>query len=290
MIIVKILGGMGNQMFQYAMGRRLAHHHGVPLKLDTSGFDAIAGITPRQYDLKHFNVQENFAELEEIEELIHARGFVKRRLIKLLPYHKRPYISERGLFFDPNLLKAGRNVYLNGVWASEKYFTDIEAIIREEFTVKYEMEGETSRLAALLPTCESVAVHIRRGDFAADPKTREFHGLCPLEYYHSAVEVVAGKVLEPHFYVFSDDPDWAKANLTTAYPVTFVAHNRRERHYDDLRLMSLCRHNIIANSTFSWWGAWLNRNPGKIVIAPRQWLGNPAMEPRDLIPPTWLRL
>lgn len=288
MIIVRLLGGMGNQMFQYAAGRRLSEHHGVPLKLDVHGFDTVQEVTPRKYELNHFNVQQEFALPEEVERLAMEGKSFLGRLSTMLPYRFHSHLTERGEGFDSRLLNAGKNVYLEGWWGSERYFSDIQEIIRREFTVRYPMEGLSVALADEILSTTSVSVHVRRGDFASDPRTRSFHGLLPLEYYVVAADIIAERVKRPHFLVFSDDPQWAHDHLALRHPVTFISHNGVETAYDDLRLMSLCRHHVIANSTFSWWGAWLNGANDKLVIAPKRWLSRST--PPGLIPESWICL
>ena len=138
--------------------------------------------------------------------------------------------------------------------------------------------------------CESVSVHIRRGDYLSNPAFYRFHGVCAVEYYEAAVGHLAGAVENPCFFLFSDDLDWARRNLRLDYPVTYVDHNGEDKDYEDLRLMSQCKHHIIANSSFSWWAAWLCANPGKIVIAPRKWFNDPNIDTADIIPASWRRI
>ena len=135
-----------------------------------------------------------------------------------------------------------------------------------------------------------MSIHVRRGDYVSDAITQEIHGLSPLEYYAAAIQHIAHVAVQPHFFVFSDDPSWVRQNLHIDYPTTYVEHNTADRNYEDLRLMSLCRHHIIANSTFSWWGAWLGSNRAKMVIAPKRWFNTPDKDTRDLIPRSWIQL
>ena len=133
-------------------------------------------------------------------------------------------------------------------------------------------------------------MHIRRGDYVSNPTTNKLHGTCSLEYYHNAVDIIAAKVSNPHFFIFSDDHEWARNNFKIDYPLTFVAHNNAGKNYEDMRLMSLCKHHIIANSSFSWWGAWLGSNPKKIVCAPRGWFKDKSLNTNDIIPSDWSRI
>jgi hypothetical protein len=187
------------------------------------------------------------------------------------------------------VLNAPGNVYLAGYWQSEKYFKEIEDIIRRDFCLKSEPGPENAAMADEIKGVPSVCVHVRRTDYVTDPRTNQHHGTCSPEYYRNAACLVGSQVSNPHFFVFSDEPDWARANLELPVPTTFVTHNGSEKGYEDLRLMALCQHYIIANSSFSWWGAWLG-NSGGIVVAPKRWFNTEGRDTRDLIPAGWARL
>ncbi len=181
-------------------------------------------------------------------------------------------------------------MYLQGYWQSEKYFKDIEKIIRDDFTFSEEPDYQNKQMADTIKCCEAVSLHVRRGDYVSNPVTTEYHGICSEDYYRRAVREVERYCKNPQFFVFSDDPSWAKENLETGYPTTIIDFNGSEKDYEDLRLMSLCQHHIIANSSFSWWGAWLSWNPQKIVIAPKKWFNRPEINTQDLIPESWIRI
>jgi hypothetical protein len=267
MVLVKIIGGLGNQMFQYAVARRLAWFLNVPLKLDICSCNAYRDWA---YGLKHFKIAAEFASEEEIIWL------------KCLNH-----IQEKQFHFDPTILSLSSDVYLDGYWQSEKYFKDIDPIIRQEFTLKKEPDAKNAALAQKIAETEAVSVHVRRGDYVTNPVVNYLHGLCPLEYYHQAITRLISQVEKPHFYVFSDDWEWVKNNMILGYPTTFVMINGPEKAYEDLRLMSLCRYHIIANSSFSWWGAWLSNYQYKLVFAPRKWFHGYQHDTRDLIPNGW---
>jgi hypothetical protein len=297
MIIVKLMGGLGNQMFQYAMGRSLAHRHNTQLKLDLSFLESTPEVTtPRVYELEHFNITGEIATPLEVAEFtgkyndLFQSALVKmRRLIGLSaasPFH---YV-ERHFHFDPAVLDAPDNTYLEGYWQSEKYFRDTEDIILHEFVVTSEPDEWNRRMAEEIEATASFSIHVRRGDYVADKATSEYHGVCSLDYYRTAVDMIVSQIKSPHFFVFSDDPAWVKENLELRYPVTFMDHNGPRRSHEDLRLMSLCKHHIIANSSFSWWGAWLCRNPNKIVIAPERWFNDTEIDTKDLLPERWIRI
>lgn len=203
------------------------------------------------------------------------------------PYYKKSNIIEQYFYFDPNLLKAPKNVYLEGYWQTEKYFKDIENIIRQEFTLKNNVSIENKKYADIIRNTEAVSIHIRRGDYISNSTTNQYHGVCSLDYYYNAIEKLTQMISKPHFYIFSDDIEWNKRNLSISkHPVTFIEHLESSRSYEDLWLMSLCKHYIMANSSFSWWGTWLSRNFNKIIIYPQKWF-NIDLNTNDLIPESW---
>lgn len=280
------MGGLGNQLFQYALGRALADRRASTLKLDISGYGAGGG---HAYALRHFNILESLATRDEIRRLRGAWFPVRlpRRVHKANPFRKRSHVLEKAFAFDAGVLESPDDVYLDGYWQSEKYFKPVEAILRREFTVRHPLEAHNREMADRIAACNAVSLHVRRGDFVSNPKSLRVHGVCGLDYYHSAVRRVAEASAAPHFFVFSDDPDWTARNLRIELPITFVSGNAADRGYDDMRLMSLCKHHIIANSSFSWWGAWLGTNPGKVVVAPARWFATEEHDTKDLFPPTW---
>lgn len=291
MIIVRIIGGLGNQMFQYAAGRQLAALNNTDLKLDISDFRKY---NLRDYGLSAFNIKELFATPEEIQ--VYKEPEAGRLMKKIKNLLGRPsklgmtHIREKQFNFSPEILALPDSLYLDGYWQSEKYFLGIADIIRKEFTVKFPQTGKDLELAQQITSCESVSLHVRRGDYVTDEKTRVVHGTCDLAYYERCIERLAQQIHSPHFFIFSDDPEWTGKNLKMAHPATFVSHNGCEKNYEDLRLMSQCRHHIVANSSFSWWGAWLNSNSNKITYAPKQWFRDPNFNTMDLLPATWQKL
>jgi hypothetical protein len=297
MIIVKLMGGLGNQMFQYAVARRLAWRHETRLKLDLSFLEGDqTGNTQRKPVLSHLCISAERASHWEVANITGSgRNILESTAVKLFQKSAlaklRPSVCrEKHIHFDPIVLTLPDNSYLDGYWQSEKYFRDIEDIIREEFTVNYPLAGENLELAEIIQVTNSVSVHVRRGDYVASPNVNAFHGVCSADYYQDAVMEIASLIPVPNFFIFSDDAGWVKEHLKLPYPVTVVENNGPDEAYEDLRLMSLCRHHIIANSSLSWWGAWLSLHPGKIVIAPKRWFNDPSINTGDLIPLGWLRL
>jgi len=288
MIVVQLKGGLGNQMFQYACGRAIAYRNNVPLKLDVSAF---RWDTLRTYRLSHFNIVEHFAIQEDMR-----RFFPRHRQViawtcgkvrnRWLPYHRRPIVPERQFHFDPEILKVKDDAYLSGYWQCEKYFADVAELIRSEFTFKTEPDEGYKRLLEEMMETNSVSVHIRRGDYVVKPD----HGVLGPDYYAGALNFVAQRVAQPRIFVFSDDIAWAKGNLTFPFPAVFIEHNGAERDHEDLRLMRHCKHHVVANSTFSWWGAWLAEWPGQVVVAPKTWFQDPGRSADDVVPERWTKL
>ncbi len=292
MIIVKLIGGLGNQMFQYASGRYLAHKYRTELKLDIRDFKNYA---LRNYDLNCFDIIENFATSSELSHILFPSDrpvikVSKRFIWNVLRVQPIEYIKETEYSFQQNFLKLQDNVYLDGYWQSEKYFLDIENIIRKEFSVVKPLTSTSQDLAERIKNCESVSLHVRRGDYVSDPKTNSMHGVCGVDYYRNAIDLIREKIETPCFFIFSDDSEWACFNIKPNAPTIYVRHNDYSRDYEDIFLMSMCKHHIIANSSFSWWGAWLNENPEKIVIAPKKWFNSKNMDTKDLLPDKWQKL
>jgi hypothetical protein len=295
MVIVQLIGGLGNQMFQYAAGRALALHHRTALKLDISAF---ASYPLRTYRLHHLRIHEDFATPQEVAA-VQAGGWNRftrllwriQRKVRVLRYYQETIFREQQLWvYDSNILRTRKDVYLVGSWQSEKYFAAIADLIREEFQLREEPSATSRELAEHMRTCQAVSLHVRRGDYVTNPRTYQIHGVCSLEYYARSITYIAQHVERPTFFVFSDDPDWARAHIRPGHPTVYVTHNGAARDYEDLWLMSQCKHHILANSSFSWWGAWLCRNPDKIVLAPREWLRDPNVCTRDLLPTGWMQI
>lgn len=293
MVIVRLLGGLGNQLFQYAAARRLSILHQTSLKLDISFF---ASQSLRRYGLGPFCIQEQLAEPEEIALVRGLSGNWSNRICSRLnrrftPFYRPHVYAEWRLGpFSSDILRTSKDVYLDGYWQSEKYFADVGDVVKREFVIKYEQDHRSREVGEEIRNAQSVCIHVRRGDYLSESTTNQVHGVCGLDYYDRCVRFLAERIPNPQFFVFSDDIGWTRQNLHLEYSTTFVDHNGATREYEDLRLMSMCKHNIIANSSFSWWGAWLNTNPGKMVLAPRRWFNDPSLDTRDLLPDSWMKL
>ena len=293
MIIVKLYGGLGNQMFQYATAKSIAERHASIVKLDVSGFETYK---LHKYSLHCFQLGEYIATKTEINDLIYEQSLMKEYADKFLrktsiPFSfRKNYILENKFEFNECILAVPDNVYIEGYWQSAKYFSEINNILRREFVVKYRQDADSRSFFEKIQNSESVSLHVRRADYVTNPMANKIHGTCDQQYYDLAIRYIQERIDSPHIFLFSDEPDWARNNLKFNIPVTIVDCNDSSRNYEDLRLMSHCRHNIIANSSFSWWGAWLNQNPSKIVCVPKNWFRDASVNTEDLIPEEWIRL
>lgn len=268
-LIPRIFGGLGNQLFCYAVARRLALVNNAELVLDNvSGFAYDAGYQ-RDYQLDHFNILcRKASAAERLEPFSRLRRALKRKWNQRLPFEQRSYLMQEGIDYDPRLLdyKPQGSVYLEGYWQSENYFKDVEATIRQDLQIKLPTDAANLAMAELIGSCTAVAVHVR---FFDEPNAAGINN-APGNYYTRAVEAMERLAPAAHYFIFSDQPEAARARIPLPDArVTLVAHNQGDEHaYADLWLITLCQNFIIANSTFSWWGAWLAAHPGKQVIAP----------------------
>jgi Glycosyl transferase family 11 len=214
-----------------------------------------------------------------------AQRVLKR--LKLKSSRFKSYVVEPGFNYWPDIRGLLGDIYLDGYWQSEQYFAQYADKIREDFTFKLQLSNQNAVITKQISQENSVSLHVRRGDYVTNSKNA-FIGVCSLDYYQTAVEQIKMQVDKPVFFIFSDDINWVKDNLSLDDKAVLISHNLGSESYNDMRLMSLCSHNIIANSSFSWWGAWLNANPNKIVIAPKQWFAS-KLDDSDLVPSAWLR-
>jgi hypothetical protein len=287
MIIVKLSGGLGNQLFQYALGRHLAVLNQAVLKLDTSLLEKSHKWTYRTYELESFNIQATKAARQEINQLAGEWDFLPQRVGRLFRSMSSNYFKEPHFHFFKPVLSLQNDVYLDGYWQSEKYFAQVAGLIREDLTPVVPFSNYLETLKNSIRQCSSVSVHIRRGDYTTASKANRYLKSCEENYYHKAVDYLSKRISNPVFFVFSDDIEWAKANVQLDFPTQYVEGNSAP---EDLLLMASCQHQIIANSTFSWWGAWLNRYPDKLIIAPQKWFSTERFDTKDLLPESWIRL
>lgn len=290
MIIVQLKGGLGNQLFQYAAGLSLAAHHGTKLKVDTSLLntgDAEIG-TWRGFDLQQLQLEPEVATQQEIDAVL-PKNLAQKITDKLKPPYKRKVYREASFRFDPHFFEAASHIYLKGYRQSEKYFESIATEIRNGFMLKDAVIDNVAEYGRQLRAANSVSIHIRRGDYT-NKQVSDFHGILDETYYQNAIRHMESAMPGCRFYIFSDAPDWVNENLNFNSPVELLSGDRSRTHFEDFHLVSCCRHHVIANSTFSWWAAWLNENPGKIVIAPKNWFNKAGHDTSDLIPEGWVRL
>ena len=293
MIIVVLMGGLGNQLFQYAAARSLADRTMGALRFDLSAMGRHS--TTRPFLLHHFRVRGAVTRVMSQEFLC---ATLKSPISRLMQRHYRRCMhycftemkEKPDLRFEPALLAARGNVVLSGYWQSETYFADDAVRIRGDLALRHEPDAATRACLRQIRQCDSVSIHVRRGDYVSDQQTAAFHGICSVEYYHGAMRHIAARIERPQFFVFSDDPEWARANIRSSVPTTYVSHNDATRPHEDLRLMSACKHHIIANSSLSWWGAWLNPAMDKIVVAPRRWCLSPEWNTTNVVPASWVRI
>ena len=287
-VTVRLLGGLGNQLFQYAAARALALRYGAELRLDLSHYEDDG---KRRYELGAYPIAARIATPEELAPFGTREpptGFLGRIMQRLRP---PPNVYREAHFhYDEKLAAQRPPVYLDGYWQSERYFADAAAQLRQELSPQAPLEPENARIAAAIDAATAVSLHVRRGDYVTDSHTNAYHGVCSLDYYRAAVALIRQRVPDAHLFVFSDDHDWTRENLALDLPTTYVTANPPDRGFRDMQLMTRCRHHVIANSSFSWWGAWLNPAPDKIVVAPARWFAAGDNDTRDLVPSAWVRL
>ncbi|MGD1333093.1 alpha-1,2-fucosyltransferase [Vibrio harveyi] len=279
MITIKLTGGLGNQMFQYATALSLAIKKDTNVTLDISEFKVY---NLRNYELDKFNISSNVTNNSSIIARI-----VKKLKARIL--FKRRYFFEQSLEYTDNLESVGKNAYLDGYFQSELYFLDIKEKLIEEFQLKNDLSSYAVQIESEITHSNqtTISLHVRRGDYITNSHTNSVHGVCSLSYYHSAIKRLESTFDDVHYYIFSDDIAWVKENLPLVNATYIEGDNSRSPH-EDIYLMSCCQHNIIANSSFSWWGGWLNTNLDKVVIAPDNWFKKNI--PNNIIPNDWIKL
>ncbi|WP_158827641.1 alpha-1,2-fucosyltransferase [Mucilaginibacter lacusdianchii] len=296
MIYSKLISGLGNQLFQYAVSRQLSYLRHVPLKLDVSFYETQE---LRNFKLSHYNIKAEVATQQELDNFFYVlkskslRARLYRKIQRLKPRHGKRYFKElEPWVYEPSLYSANSNIYLDGYWQHHRYFEHIDDRIFDELTLKNEQERNNYPIFDMLKADDNaVSIHIRRGDYISDPNAFDLLGVLPLTYYDKAIAYINEQVKAPNYYVFSDDLDWARKNLKLNNDVYFVDIDNGSKDYLELDAMSKCRHHIIANSSFSWWGAYLNRSPNKIVIAPHQWVKPAHINAKIQIQlPAWIKI
>jgi Glycosyl transferase family 11 len=303
MIITHLLGGLGNQMFQYAAGLALANRHRTVLKLDVSWFRKyIEYEAHNQYGLSCFNITEQFATADEIDRIRGVRltrierwsvGLARRahfshyaaRFGEPSNHHVPPTFR-----FYPEFWEQPDNTYLEGMFQSEKFFAPVANLLRLHFSFRYPALPSVIEMERRINSGPSAAVHFRRGDFVRNPSFKKDLGVLNQDYYHQAVAQLRQRHPDVVLYIFSDDIDAVEREFQLDGPHVFVRATEPWHSFDKIRLMSRCQHAIIANSTFSWWAAWLNSRPEKVIIAPDPWFASDRYDGADVIPESWQRV
>ena len=291
MITIRLNGGLGNQMFQYAMGRALAFKYNKKLLLDIDEFDTYE---LRDFELNKYNIKAEIFTRKDNSNLkvVNPKSFLVKLFKKFNFTNLIPnYYLEKSLKYDENIVVKDK-LYLEGYFQNEKHFAFIRDELLKDFTIKQELSDSTKEIKTIIESSQnSVALHIRRGDYVANSHTNNVHGTCSLDYYDEAIEYLKSKVDNIKIFVFSDDIKWVKENLKYEN-IYFVEDDKKRIAHEDIYLMSLCHHNIIANSSFSWWGAWLNINSQKIVIGPKNWFADEKMQEQsqDIVCENWERI
>ncbi|MEG0024271.1 MAG: alpha-1,2-fucosyltransferase [Akkermansia sp.] len=284
--VVKLQGGLGNQMFQYAFGQAQRTSFGESVLYDISWFDEVkkkGKMTLRNYELDVFLANVPLIDEPCVSNLLYGRlpliSWMRRR------FHKNLHlIRERDAHeYREEFLTTRGDIYYDGCFQNENYFTSIRSQLLHDFELREPLNSANDAMLEKIRKVHAVSLHVRRGDYLTTNRL----SVCPLDYYHHAMEWIAQHVENPHFFIFSDDPLWVAEHLSCNYTHTLVDLNGSHEGYYDLELMKNCKHQIIANSTFSWWGAWLNQNPDKMIIAPTSWYADPSRQSDGLLPSQW---
>lgn len=283
MIVTRLFGGAGNQLFQYAAGRMLADHLGTELALDRRYM--------RIWDETRADCFSNYKHTRFVDNvhLPPSKFDDPLRYYLWRMYGRKPrFRREKWLGFNEGFFDLRDGSYLHGYWQSERYFTHAADVIRSDLRLTEPLDAANEAMVAQIKdTAMPVSVHVRRGDYLGDGG----FAACPPEYYSAAVERLEKDLGQPlTCFIFSNDPGWAQENLTLGAETVVVDINDETKGHFDMHLQSLCAHNIIANSTFSWWGAWLNETPDKRVIAPKTWFAPGKPVNPDICPASWIRL
>lgn len=270
MIVVRINGGLGNQMFQYAFLEYIKkNNEEVYADIDAYKFHS----HHNGYELKRvFNIDAPIASVEQIKKVsFYKNSIISRVMRKLLKLEisKNFEVSEKNINMIIGDDKILQDVYFDGFWQNSRYVTDVESVLREKFVFCNEIGGKNKEIQKMIKDSTSVALHVRRGDYLSESG---LYDICNIDYYNNAIKKLNELVkAEMNYFVFSDDIVWCKKNLNILSNAHYIDWNNNDESWIDMYLMSQCKHNIIANSTFSWWGAWLNNNIEKVVIAPKMW-------------------
>lgn len=294
MVIVRLNGGLGNQLFQYAAGFALARKNGSELKIDLTTFDNQRGNrdTIRAPDIQKFSLSAPVANRQEIEARKNPLGVISRSARFLRQRIFKRYYSD----WHPEILLLKGDIYLDGYFQCENYFSDYLNPLLREFRLRPDLAGEVETLGKSIDLLRNtVSLHVRRGDYVSDARISALHNICRVDYYQRALAEIKGRLREFNLVVFSDDIHWVRENLALGENALYVSGAKTSAGKplsapQELVLMSRCRHHIISNSTFSWWGAYLNRRMDKIVVAPGLWNRSKIDSHKNILPQSWVKL
>ncbi len=274
-------------MFQYAFGYSLSKKLKQELLLDTT---LIKEDQLRNYSLDCFKISGSLISEKKFKSLFILPIKIIRKFNFINNFYSSVnFISESSFSFNKKVLNLRGNICLDGYWQSEKYFKDVSNEIKEEFLLNKKISLRSQKLFSKIKKTNAVSCHVRRSDYTKNSITNNIHGTCSIEWYQKCFDFILKRIKNPVFYVFSDDIEWVKSNFPNNAEFIFAESFEKGKDYEDLYLMSQCKHNIIANSSFSWWSAWLNEHIDKIVICPKNWF-QIDINTEDLIPYSWINL
>lgn len=295
-VTVSLYGGLGNQLFQYATARSLAIRLQAELALDLAWFNIVnkmPDVTPRKFALAPFNIQ---GILQNEGAALFMTGNRIQRLAKKILQLIRPSITninliqEGKLTFDPHIFSLHGSLWLKGHWGSFKYYQNIRPLLQHEIATPGQLNPKSAELISAISESDAIAIHIRRGDYVTNKRAAKRHCLCDMEYYRAGLQIAAQGLKNPHCYIFSDDTEWVRDNFKIAVPMTIVDINGPDDAHQDLWLMAACKRFIIANSSFSWWAAWLSKAKDKLVVCPKKWAVRANHDTQNLIPADWIQI
>lgn len=290
-VISKLAGGLGNQMFQYACGYAVAQKNNARLLLDNRFLNLrpeLAKYTLREFELDVFQLTCEFAPSELSSRFDNQNRSLFQRLLSRLSGPPRGYFKESSKLFQPEIFSISDLIYLDGYWQNEKYFSEFRSSLLQHFQPRQNPNDLNAQLAHEIRSTESICVHVRRGDYVSNASANQMHGTCSPSYYEEAARQALKQLQTPLFFVFSDDIPWVQQNIQFPGETKYISHNKEKESHWDLYLMKQGQRHIIANSSFSWWGAWLCEREGQQVFAPSRWFQ--GIQNYDITPPSWILL
>jgi len=293
MIIVRLNGGLGNQIFQYAAAFALAKKNADEFKIDNSELisPASRGQVSRNFSLGNFKISAQVARVEEIREVRYPLGLLSR----ISKTFQKKILRKFYVDWHPEIQNLRGSIYLDGYFQSEKYFLEYAGELLKEFVLREGSNKETESILFEFGNKNPlVALHIRRGDYVSNPRVSQSHNLCGKKYFDNAINYLREKLGDFNLIIFSDDVSWVKNNMQFPVTYTFVADIAHKlginlNEAQEMILMSRCHHQIISNSSFSWWGGYINRSPSKVVVAPNIWTKGSIQQP-NILPGSWIKI